>query len=77
MQAAKKMPTPSLSQLIEQRTWENGQLRQELAYQQRKHSASMYLLEEVRLVVASLQQALDNFQRLNAEPEDNVVGEER
>ncbi|KAF2803675.1 uncharacterized protein BDZ99DRAFT_547025 [Mytilinidion resinicola] len=54
MQAAKKMPTPSLSQLIEQRTWENGQLRQELAYQQRKHSASMYLLEEVRLVVASL-----------------------
>jgi hypothetical protein len=37
------MPTPSLSQIIEQRTWENGQLRQELAYQQRKHEASMLL----------------------------------
>jgi hypothetical protein len=75
MQAAKKMPTPSLSQMIEQRTWENGQLRQELAYRQRKHGASMYLLEEVRLVVESLQQALLTFQKLNTDLEGDVVME--
>ena len=73
MQAAKKLPTPSLSQIIEQRTWENGRLRQELAYQQKKYGASMYLLEEVKLVVASLQQALVNFQTLSTEFEDEVV----
>ena len=72
MQAAKKWPTPSLTQIIEQKTWENGQLRQELAYQQRKHGASMYLLGEVRLVVESLQHALHNFQKLNTESEDDV-----
>jgi hypothetical protein len=75
MQAAKKMPTPSLSQMIEQRTWENGQLRQELAYRQRNHGASMYLLEEVRLVVESLQQALFTFQKLNTDLEGDVVME--
>jgi hypothetical protein len=75
MQAAKKMPTPSLSQMIEQRTWENSQLKQELAYRQRKHGASMYLLEEVRLVVESLQQALLTFQKLNTDLEDDVVME--
>lgn len=74
MQAAKKMPTPNLSQIIEQKTWENGQLRQELAYQQRKHGASMYLLEEVRLVVETLQQTLLNFQKLNTEFEDDIDG---
>ncbi|KAF9730170.1 hypothetical protein PMIN04_012731 [Paraphaeosphaeria minitans] len=75
-QVAKKIPAPRLSQMIEQRTWENGQLRQELAYHQRKHAASMYLLEEVRVVVESLQQALANFQRLNEETEDGVADRE-
>jgi hypothetical protein len=74
LQQAKKMPTPSLAQIIEQRTWENGQLRQELAYQQRKHGASMYLLEEVKLVIDSLQQALVNFQKLNMDFEDEGEG---
>lgn len=73
-QAAKKMPTPRLSQMIEQRTWENEQLRNELAYHQRKHAASVYLLEEVRVVVESLHQALANFQRLNEDTEDGVAG---
>ena len=72
-QATKKMPAPRLSQVIEQRTWENGQLRNELAYHQRKHAASVYLLEEVRVVIESLQQALANFQRLNEETEDGVA----
>jgi hypothetical protein len=69
-QATKKMPAPRLSQMIEQRRWENGQLRNELAYHQRKHAASVYLLEEVRVVVESLHQALANFQRLNEDTED-------
>jgi hypothetical protein len=69
-----KMPAPRLSQTIEQRTWENGQLRNELAYHQRKHAASVYLLEEVRVVVESLHQALANFQRLNEDTEDVVAG---
>jgi hypothetical protein len=36
----------------------------------------MYLLEEVKLVVTTLQQALVNFQKLSTEFEDEVVGEE-
>jgi hypothetical protein len=72
-QATKKMPAPRLSQMIEQRTWENGQLRNELAYHQRKHAASVYLLEEVRVAVESLHQALANFQRLNENTEDVVA----
>ena len=72
---AKKMPTPDISIIQQQREWENAQLRQELQYQRRKHGASMYLLEEVRLVVDSLQQALVNFQKLNSEFEDDVVDE--
>jgi len=75
MQAAKLMPTPNLTQIIEYKTWENGQLRQELAYSQRKHGASMYLLEEVKLVVESLQQALVNFQRLHTEFDHESVME--
>ena len=61
-----KTPT-SLSFIMEQKTWENAQLRNELKYHQRKHGASMYLLQEVKLVVESLQKALVNFQKLNTE----------
>ena len=68
-QAAKKIPNSGLSQMIEQRTWENEQLRKELVYQQRKHGASVYLMEEVKLAVESLQKALVNFQQYYAEIE--------
>jgi hypothetical protein len=71
-ETAKKMPAPDMSIIMEQRTWENAQLRKELAYQQRKHGASMYLLEEVKLVMETLQQALVNFQKLNTELEDGT-----
>lgn len=64
MQASKTIQTPSLSEMIEQKTRENGRLRQELAYQQRKQGAGLYLLEEVRLVVERLQQAVIEYQRL-------------
>ena len=71
--AARKITSPNLSQMIEQRTWENDQLRKELIYQQRKHGISVYLLEEVRLVVDSLQKALQNFQQQNNEIENECV----
>ncbi|KAH9204860.1 hypothetical protein DL95DRAFT_318631 [Leptodontidium sp. 2 PMI_412] len=64
LQASKTAQTPSLSEMIEQKTRENGRLRQELACQQRKQGAGLYLLEEVRLVVEKLQQAIIDYQRL-------------
>jgi hypothetical protein len=70
VETAKKMPAPNISIIEQQRVWENAQLRKELEYQRRKHGASMYLLEEVKLVVEALQQALVNFQKLNTEFED-------
>jgi hypothetical protein len=75
IESAKKMPTPDISIIQQQREWENTQLRKELQYQRRKHGASMYLLEEVRLVVKSLQEALVNFEKLNSEFEDEVTDE--
>lgn len=67
VQAAKKMPTPSLSQMIEQLTWQNGQLRSEIDYHQRLHGPSLYLLQKTRLVVKSLQQVVENFDALDSE----------
>lgn len=68
LQAAKKMPTPSLSQMVEQLTWQNGQLRSEIDYHQRRHAASLYLLQKTRLIVKSLEQAIENFGDLDGEP---------
>jgi hypothetical protein len=56
-----------LSKIVEQRTLENGQLRQDLAAEKRKSQASKYLQEEVRRVTESLQQVLINFQNFNDE----------
>lgn len=67
LQAAKKMPTPSLSQMVEQLTWQNGQLRSEIDYHQKKHAASLYLLQKTRLIVKSLEQAIENFGSLDGE----------
>ncbi|KAF2818122.1 hypothetical protein CC86DRAFT_309878 [Ophiobolus disseminans] len=67
VQAAKKMPTPSLSQMIEQLTWQNGQLRSEIDYHQRMHGPSLYLLQKTKLVVTSLQQMIENFESLQNE----------
>ena len=69
LQTAKKISASSLTQIVEQRTWENNQLRQELAYQQKKHGASMYLFTEMQTAIKALQQALYNFQRSNIEIE--------
>ena len=69
-ETAKKISTSNLAQMIEQRTWENEQLRKELVYQQRKHGASVCLLEEVKLAVESLQNALKTFQQCHDDTED-------
>src|SRR2546430_8559384 len=73
LQASKKMPTPSLSQMIEQLTRENGYLRQELAYQYRMRDASMYLLEETRFVVERLRMAVITFRKVQKEIEDEFA----
>jgi hypothetical protein len=61
---AKRIPRPDLAQMIEARTFENGQLRQELANLKRKQGASMYLMQEAKLAMESLQGALANFNSL-------------
>ena len=67
LQASKRNPPPSLLQMVEQRTRENGQLRQQIAYLQRKNSAAVYLQEEIKYVDNLLGQALINFHDLNRE----------
>jgi hypothetical protein len=73
LQASKSIPNLSLSPTIEQRIRENGRLRQELAYQHRKHAASLRLLEEVRHAVERLQLAVIDFQKLQKEIEDEFA----
>ena len=70
MENFKEKSSLNLAKILEQRTWENGQLRQDLLYQQRKNRASMYLLEEVRRVTESLQLVLVNFEKLGRETEE-------
>ncbi|KAE8440513.1 hypothetical protein EG329_007410 [Mollisiaceae sp. DMI_Dod_QoI] len=66
LQASKTAQTPSLPEMIEQRTRENGRLRQEHEHQQRKQGGELYLLEEVRLVIAKLQYALIEYHKLQS-----------
>jgi hypothetical protein len=54
IETAKKISTLDLLIIEQHITWENEQLKHELKYQRRKHSPSIYLLEEVRLVVNTL-----------------------
>ena len=72
-ETAKKMRAPDISIIEQQREWEHAQCEREIKYHRQKHGASMYLLEEVKLVMEVLQQALVNFQRLTAEFEDEVT----
>lgn len=72
IQASKHIPTPSLSQMIEQRTRENGRLRKELACQHRKEGASMYFLGEVQTILEKLQQAVGIFEDLQIDIEEDL-----
>lgn len=63
LESTKNFPAPTLATIIEQRTWENGRLRQQLAREQKRHEGSMYLVEEVRCAMELLQKALAAFQQ--------------
>jgi hypothetical protein len=64
--ASKTAQTPSLFEMIEQRNKETDRLRHKLAYQQTKQGGELYLLEEVRLVIGKLQQALIEYHKLQS-----------
>lgn len=70
------MPRPSLSQLIEQKYRENHHLRQQLEDQQEKerkiHGAKMHIVGSVRETVVSLQDALEKFDQLYMELQDDL-----
>jgi vacuolar-type H+-ATPase subunit I/STV1 len=77
IQAAKKMPTPDLSQMIRERTRQIMQLEQELLCLEQKYGAAEYLYQEILLVLSTLQEALRNFGKLSADAkvafEDHLV----
>jgi hypothetical protein len=66
IQSSKIVPTPSLSEIINQRTRENGRLRYKVAYQQRIQEAGLFTLGEVGRVVAELRHILREYKRLQA-----------
>ena len=74
---SKKMPRPTLAQMIEKKTSENDQLRRELEQERERyrasHQAATYITEEVGHVVRSLQEALGNLALLNREVEEDLV----
>jgi len=67
----KKIPKPDLSQLIEQKLFENNQLRRKLELKRERYRAShrtrIYIAAEAERIVKSLQQALKNFELLDKE----------
>lgn len=66
LQASKNDPTPSLSEMIEQTTRENGRLREELAHLQKKQGPNTFLLDKVTFVMKELEQAVIEYYRLEA-----------
>ena len=64
LQASKSDPTPSLSEMIEQKTRENGRLTEELAHLHRKQGPYTYLMEKVTLAMKDLEQAVIEYYRL-------------
>lgn len=76
----KQMAVPNLPQLIDQKTWENDQLRQELDKERDRYRAShrsrTYIAAEASQLVKSLQQVLLNFQELQKEIESEQTFEQ-
>ena len=67
------MPTPNLQQMLKWIMWENGQLMLELWHLWQKYYKSMYVVAETKLVIESLQQILNNCQKLQMEIKDEIV----
>ncbi|KAI1416928.1 hypothetical protein F5Y13DRAFT_153344 [Hypoxylon sp. FL1857] len=63
LEAGKAMTTPSLKEIIEIRTSENGRLREELAYLQQIQELGEHLREEVEYVMERLQLAVNSFRK--------------
>ncbi|KAI3341949.1 hypothetical protein F4824DRAFT_269720 [Ustulina deusta] len=63
LEAAKTHPTPTLKEIIEDRTREVGRLRQELAYLQEVERLGDYLREELEYVMGRLGVALTAFRK--------------
>ncbi len=63
LQASKEEPTPSLKQMIEILSRENGRLREELAYRQRLQELGEELRQEVVYVADRLKMAVVTFQK--------------
>jgi hypothetical protein len=77
VQATRKSPNANLLHMIDQKTWEHAELTRELALLKRKHAATVYLCNEVEVVVKNLQRTLANFQDLTAELQDDAAGGKR
>jgi hypothetical protein len=77
VQATRKSPNANLLHMIDQKTWEHAELTRDLALLKRKHAATVYLCNEVEVVVKNLQQTLANFQDLTAELQDDAAGGKR
>jgi hypothetical protein len=69
---AGRMSTANLSRIIEQRTQQNAQLEQELAYLEHKHRAVKYFYSKVVSIVVSLKDALQNFDSLDKQTSCNT-----
>lgn len=52
--------------MIEQKTRENGRLREELAHFQRKQGPNTFLLDKVTFVMKELEQAVIEYYRLES-----------
>lgn len=63
LNASKLLPTPSLKELIEEKTRENGRLREELAYLQQIQQLGDHLREEVEYVTERLHLAISSFRK--------------
>jgi hypothetical protein len=74
VQAAKSIPTPSLYQIVEIKTWEHGQLRQKLLCLQEKYRAALKLYEVVSDVAAALEEAILDFNEYNIDLGNNISG---
>jgi hypothetical protein len=72
LQASKSDPTPSLSDMIEQTTRENGRLREQLAHVQAKLGPGTFLLDKVTLLMKELEQVVIEYYRL-----DTIIEQDR
>ena len=66
LQASKTAPTPSLSEIIDHRTRENGRLRQQLAHLLSLEAIDLSTLETAGRLVAELHYTLREHKRLKA-----------